>query len=198
MAVQHINIVYPPGSGGNHLANLISLDKKYSLDISTSVYNDTNTMNVHQSNPRENEKVNIHLYHAGSFIGACRNFQIIPDAINILISYPPNSDLELSCQRIKCWGQIYHNFLFSEFGLFYSPFVIKQILNVNWFTINATELFDKNISKILELFDKINVQVDPAELQDYHDKWLIIIQQYVNSHIANLESKIVYLSKEPT
>jgi hypothetical protein len=185
MTTEEFNIIYPPGTGGNHLANLISLDKKYSLDLDLSNYdsNDFSNPHVHQSRPRKNEKIKINLFHMGSFIVECRQETIGQNSKNILILLPQFSESSLAYNRLKYWSKEYQNrYLYNEHSQIYSKYLMSKLLNQKLlFTMDSSLLFDQDVSHLMRFLNSLNVTVDLNEILNYHNKWLKKIQNYVDN-----------------
>jgi hypothetical protein len=179
---QEFNIVYAPGTGGNHIANIISLDKKYSLSVDLSCYDDidSSSPHVHQSLPRENEKVKIDTLHIGSFLKKCKQDNFSSHDKNILILLPKFNESNLAWERLKYWAKQYQDqFIFVEHNQVYSKFLVSKISDQEWYTIHSSLLFNENVSWLMSLLNQIGVTVDTGKVQEYHKKWLKKIQHYV-------------------
>ena len=176
---EQINIIFPPGLGGNHLANLISLDKKYSLSVDFSVY-DSDGPHVHQDVERINNNVKISLYHIGEFIHRCKLKNLRTNSKNILISMPKMDSSDLSYQRMSSWAPEYKNtFIYSNHAQIYSKFLIDKLLETPCVEINGSLIFQEDILPVLLILEKLDINTDHTEAADYHVKWLDKIKKHI-------------------
>ena len=180
--MNQINIVYAPGTGGNHLANLISLDDRYSLSVDMSVY-DSGVENAHQLTPRQNENIQINTHHIGRFITQCIRQPVDLDSINILILLPPRDEKNLAYQRMTSYWPVYKdNFVFFEHTQIYSPFLMSCLLEKNWCTIDSSCLFSKDLKSITSILDQFGISINLDDSMVIHKKWLDKIQKYVTKN----------------
>ena len=179
------NIVYAPGMGGNHVANLIALARKYELSIDKTVYDNTK-MNVHQSLPRKNKNVKIKHFHIGGFIHSLSQQYTLPKSKNIFINLPTPGDL--AYQRLIKWAPHYANeFVYSEHKQIYSIFLLNKITQQTWFRINPTKLFTDDISPLIKTLNtKFDLDIDNTEARIIHEKWIVKIQNYVKGEDSGI------------
>jgi hypothetical protein len=184
--MQEINIVYAPGTGGNHVANIISMNNTYPIYIDRSVYDDVSTENVHQLTPtRTTEHFKIQLFHLGSFISKCRFTNVDPCAKNIVISLPKANLLSLDYQRLVCWAPEYLNqFFLYEHQEYYSYFSLTRLSKIkNWTVIQSSTLFNDDVTDLTQLLSNLlGLDIDLNLARTYHKKWLDKLKQYVDNH----------------
>jgi hypothetical protein len=177
--MNQINIVYAPGTGGNHLANLISLGDRYSLSVDMSVY-DSDVKNAHQLIPRQNKNVQINTYHMGRFVYQCTNQPVDLNSINILIQLPPFDKKDLAYQRMTYYWPVFKNqFVFFESTRIYSTFLLSCLSKKNWCTINASCLFSEDLKSITSILNQFDISINLDDAMVVHKKWLDKIQKYV-------------------
>lgn len=170
--MQQINIVYAPGLGGNHLANIITLDEKYKLNLNLSTY-DLPGENVHLQVERQNDKVKINTMHAGGFIQFNQHKLFDSESINILLSLPDPKAESIAYQRLTCWAPEYkNNFIFSEYSSIYSTFTLSRISGCPMVSLQSSELFSENTQRLVNFLFKINITVDFLKVEELHKKWL--------------------------
>lgn len=183
--MQQINILYAPGLGGNHLANLIAMDKKFKLDLNLSVY-DEQGENVHQLFSRHNNFVEINTMHMGEFVGRCKQKLIKSNAINILISLPDPGEKNLAYQRLVCWSPEYKNtFIHVENIAIYSLFVVFRIANCLFVNLKSSVLFNDDTSELLKFLATLGITLDSSTVDTFHRKWITKIQTFIKEKKQN-------------
>ena len=181
--MRQINILYAPGLGGNHLANLVAMDPKFGLELDLTIY-DQSSENVHQLLDRCNDIVEIRTMHMGQFVTDCKNNLISSSATNILLMLPQSDTLSLAYQRLISWAPEYRNsFIFAEHKAIYSNFVTLRVSKQHFFSLSSNVLFDNNTATLTGFLDSLDIAPDPAKLCLYHEKWLTKMQNFVKEKL---------------
>jgi hypothetical protein len=185
-------VIYPPGGGGNHLANLLSLNNGFEQRFKLEDYGN-NKQNAHSSLfshvDIENIETNLeylkktsnvfcgHLiqYHRFKIDKIAENF---PDRSFFLIQFPQYDTT--GYRRIEQHnGAELPRWLYSETALLYNETVFREVCNEheenNVYNIDPNKLFSPDITELFNELDeiyKIDFKIDMALAQDLHTKWL--------------------------
>jgi hypothetical protein len=176
-------IMYFPGTGGNHLANLIAVSKQYTYNVDYAKYFCPNKkINAHY---RDNNDFSIFLYHFGS--ADEDNLQKIvntPNSQFIVIGFPENN--QLAWKRIKHFNKLniidYH--FFHDLTKIYKQQYLEKIYPRNWNTIFADDLFSSNNTGQLlnDLEYKLNIDiVDKDFAISIHNQWISNLEETVST-----------------
>lgn len=181
-------IFFPPGLGGHHLANILSLtgNYTYSVDYSKYFFDQPSEpafirgFNAHFKNSTNEET--IYLCHFGS-----ANDSKIMELINhpntqFLVIHLPNKNI-LARWRFQLWNNIdlekHHAAVDLE--KIYKPQILKTIYPANWQVIMADDFFDdSNIDQFLNKLENIlNVKIlDKEFARRIHAQWILRLQNH--------------------
>jgi len=200
-APKNLFIVYIPGLGGNHLANILSLSDKYATRFDPNSYNDQLFGNTHSTLTTDVKlkinsiKTNLetlkkqnnifcgHLYMYHQIM--CLEKNLIAD------NFPNRSYLVLQMpkvntrayRRILSWSVIQNQdekiselpSMVADVSLMYYPNHVKTILNedADFYGINPDLLFADNIGFLLiALRKRFGITIDRVLAQELQTKWL--------------------------
>ena len=183
--MSQVIISFPPGAGGNHLKNLLSLDKN-NID---KIYSESRT--VH-SQPGSNFKIaqaydeagNIKecvLHgHFGEVMSHRDEIKTWPNPKFILISPDTYADRQLLHARWKKLGPAYQNFKLGNYYdgeqvFLYEPFIFRDCFAThmdNIMNISISEWFIEDISAVLDKISKfLQIDLNINECQRLHKLW---------------------------
>ena len=180
---KNIFVIFAPGSGGNHLANLISTDKNLNSRFDIKDYND-NTDRAHYFNNSllEKDKINLkkvlkssgvyanHLYaFKGNGFAKLMNLQFTILTMPELHSKGYN--------RMKSLYKYYADlYLYQELKWFYTKDNVTKLLDINepCIEINGQDLFeDKNfIDNLSTKCKDFDIFIDKNVCYEAHRLWL--------------------------
>lgn len=164
-----LHIVYPPGLGGNHLANLISLSKQYTYNVDYNKYYQT-SKNAHFAIKGQKQSISLHHFGSNNIQNYnCNNFLCIaiPEtnqlAINRFNRYNNNTFLAHTKQDI-C--------------LIYKQHILEKIYPGNWNTIFSDVLFDTNAKKLItQIENKLEIVIKNKYFAfKIHNAWIRNLQ----------------------
>jgi hypothetical protein len=181
---RNVFVLFAPGTGGNHLANLISTSDEFITRASLENYKNTKSKKAHFSgitnlgiNDIKNldrSKNYVLCGHFGEFYwlelnnlkNKFKNRQIV------LLQPPYNS--ELATRVYKQYNPPLGAYYFAEQKSLYTIQVIQRLFNENdFFEISADDIFSDDTSTILDLLNiKMNLNVDSKLINEIHKVWI--------------------------
>ena len=196
----NIFIVYAPGLGGNHLANVLSLTDHYTPRCSIQDYDNILDGTTHFGNAKNIEfdkfksqidmvknQNNVfcgHLYQYHSLTNTNLLKNNFPNRIYLVIQFPiPGS---IAYTRMLNWnlnwslGQEINvrTPMITDIALMYDPYIMKIILNENehscFYSVDPNLLFNQDINVLFDslTYQKFNIPIDRNATQNLHSKWL--------------------------
>ena len=181
--MSQVIISFPPGSGGNHLKNLLLSDTvNFNLYQSRRVHSQPgNNFKIDQAYDKYgNTKDCILLGHFAEVMSHQEKIKLWPDPKFILISPDTYTDRELLHARRKKIGSAYNNFdvgsyFDGEQVFLYEPFIYRDCFATsmsNIMNISITEWFVLDISPVLDRVAKfLNITLDTEYCFALHDIW---------------------------
>ena len=185
---KNIFVLFSPGLGGNHVANLLSTDKRYATKATAKDYSNHKGLDAHiilgNLDNLDNTNYNfgnIFCGHFGEFywahlknkISKYQNRQII------LIDLPKNKD-SMAFKRYKKYSNL-NNFFIKEQQSLYSLYTIEKIFNeTDIFNISSEIIFDNLVDKFYNYANQeMNFNLDYNECSEMHKIWINKIKEYV-------------------
>lgn len=177
MINKNIFVVFSPGLGGNHVANMISTADGYLTRATAEQYATHTDENAHFDENYYNldfsdTSTRVRAMHFSEFIGHTNKIQSIENRQILLLSLPRR--VSLAYRRY----QDYHKnlmkiYLYEEQRLIYSQKVIEKLTNeTNFVTLDTELVFDSNIRRLTtSIQDKMNIQLNITECEQMHHTW---------------------------
>jgi len=189
-------IIYPPGLGGNHLANIISMDDNYLQRSELADYNN-NQRDAHFSKIKNLKldviKENIDILKKGNNVlcGHCGEYLWFKDDPffnsdlfknkKFCVINPPKSINSLAYQRLIKVLPVYESpYFFQECSTLYSiKYLSKLFDESDWFFVDSELLFTDDVNLLLDdlklqgLIKNFNHDV----VTSMHDTWITSIKK---------------------
>jgi len=180
---EDIIVIYPPGTGGHHIANLISLDPAFNKRCDTDEYNEQ-IVNTHfknsipyqllEENIINSSGVNVWSGHLGEWLWA-------EDAINrflwdpkyLIIEMYPFPIPQIVKNRIcKLWPAFNGVGYFQEVATLYRKKNFERFENDSEVvSITVEDVFQGNGKRLIELLNnKLGINID-IKHEYIHNKW---------------------------
>jgi len=147
-----LHIIFPPGLGGHHLANLISLSGQYKYDVDYDKYFQSLTKAHFEY---QDQEPSIFLHHFGSNSirdSDCKNF--------LIIGLPETNQLAIN-RFNKCNYYGFDRHITNDIRLIYKQHILDKIYKGNYNTIMADMLFDTNAEQLIaQVEDKLQIVIE--------------------------------------
>jgi hypothetical protein len=185
---KNIFVLFAPGLGGNHLSNIFSLDSSYRPRITDRVYDDQKKtahieiQNINLSSIEKNldklvDQNNVLCGHWSEYVCLKEsNFiQHFPNRTFCVIQMPEvGSEL---CNRFFNWNKNLPPWLFNEITLLYKKEHVTKLIGESdspFVYIHPDLLCNRDIKVLINDVNNqgLEIQVDLAKAQEYHDKWI--------------------------
>ena len=198
----NIFVIFAPGTGGNHLANLLSLDSRYAkrfdledYDLATNNNNDAHYAVLH-GGPE-----NLNLHHSwmdfdriknqkNVFCGHVLEYLQLKNTTNLLEQLPNKAFITIQVPTPGSKGHSrmtwrygkMDNYMLGELSVLYDALHLKKIFDLPkidvWHYVWPDELFDDDITTMLEgIGREFDLDIDNDLAQKLHTKWLINLKE---------------------
>jgi hypothetical protein len=205
---RNIIVLFAPGLGGNHLANIISTDSRFQPRTSVKTYQENTTSNAHFYNIQnldltalpdiDCDKNHVLCGHWGEYYWAKIHNHLtrLPNRQLIIIKVPVIGSLAYD-RMLKYTRLTVNQYLVEEQRSLYSMDVIEKCMQEHDLVEVTTELmFCENIDSILAfLSDQMDLNLDPLVCKAMHKVWFEKINKPLticsNNHTTQLSSVII-------
>jgi len=184
--IENLFIIFAPGLGGNHLANLIALSNRFNRKCNLSSYK-PGIENAHFSNLAnlQEEKLLTNLSElqnqSNVFCGHLAEYLWIQQKkidkffINrkfLIISFPEKFSAAYD-RLLKCCPYMIRDYWFYEQRSLYSIQYLEKLFDEHdFFTINAQDIFTENVDQIVKFIEsELHAQIDINLTQKLHTIW---------------------------
>ena len=177
MINKNIFVVFSPGLGGNHVANMISTADGYLTRATADQYNKHTDENAHFDENYynldfEDTSTRVRAMHFSEFIGHSEKIQNVKNRQILLLSLPRH--VSLAYRRYQDYHKnLMKTYLYEEQRLIYSQKVIERLTTETDFVKLDTELvFRENINDFINFIkNKMNIQPNITECEQMHHAW---------------------------
>jgi hypothetical protein len=186
---KNIFILFAPGLGGNHLANIFSLDSRYRPRATDQVYDgqektahveiqNLDVLSIQENLHKLVDQNNVLCGHWLEYVYFKKSKLIynFPNRTFCVIQMP-----EVGSKLYNRFFDFNHNippWLFNEVTLLYKKNYMNRLIdepNSPFVYINPDLLCSRDIKVLINDVNNqgLEIQVDLAKAQEYHDKWSI-------------------------
>jgi hypothetical protein len=182
-----IIIAFPPGAGGNHLKNILTLEYKTALDLYnkfTTTFHTQPGMNLKEQSCMDALSIpGLHILH-GHF-AEIMSYQKYIDQIQnkkfIILSPDTPNDRALLRARQKSLGQNQtslsaEDYFDQEQVFLYEPFMYNRYFNTSMsqiMNISISEWFTDDIDPVIKRLNQfLEIDLDVNHVKRLHDIWL--------------------------
>ena len=190
MGTQNLFVIFPPGLGGNHLANLISLNEPWAPRCTIQQYGNVvadahfaGTSNLQVDSLLENvnslsKQNNVFCGHAAEYIWFTERLDVknlFPNRKYVIVNFPRNNQLAFA--RLQQHSLLFqkHDYILGELATLYRSKSLELLYGESdWFYADSDLLFSPDVSEILTQLSSqgINISMSKDIAQDLHSKWL--------------------------
>jgi len=170
-------IMFPPGLGGNHLANVISLSGQYEFEVNFDKYfNESNHAHFNNHGKPKDSDISIFLNHFGSADDDDIERLVAEYNCIFLVIGMPNSNDSVACHRFLSYNNLVEPVhIIEDIKKIYKSNFLSKIYTGRWETVLSDDMFD--ISKaeafINELEEKLEITFPNKEFAvTIHKKWI--------------------------
>ena len=170
----NVFVIFAPGLGGNHLANMIATDPRYDSRASVDQYK-KNKLYAHHSPNRNLTQVKI-LYPnwnvlCGHF-GELKWFDTTPfDEKQAVIIEVPTDKKSYAYKRWQTYNKYITEYHVEEQRLLYTPELVNTVHGIaDHYTINAESIVSKTCP--VEQLKNMNFQIDQETCEQMHSEWI--------------------------
>ena len=185
--IENLFVIFAPGLGGNHLANLLALTDRfqrsvdfegYSTDETTAHFCDIVNLRVTSIEANLDKLVNqsnVLCGHIGEYLW----FKDMPWSSKFLnkkfliVSVPEKNTLAFS-RFIKYIPAVDNEYFYQEQKTLYTQNVLEKLLEeTDFFQIRAEQIFDRDIESLIEFLEQQFSSTIKKQLAlDIHSAWM--------------------------
>ena len=177
MTKKNVFVVFSPGLGGNHVANMLSTADGYLLRATAEQYAAHTDENAHFNENYYNldfadTSLRIRAMHFSEFIGHTDKIQTIENRQVLLLSLP--RQVSLAYRRYQDYHKnLMKAYLYEEQRLIYSQKVIEKLTDeTDFIKLNTELVFDESINGFVDFIqNKMNIQLNISECEKMHRTW---------------------------
>jgi len=174
----NVIIIFSPGLGGNHLANMISTDPRFHNRTSVKDYLESTRADAHFSSLQNLNNLdelqqtdnNVLCGHLGEFIWT--EYMAITSrfkSLQIVLIETPKDHTSVAYQRWQDYSQM-NSYFQAEQGVLYSQDVIERITGITDMNFMPSEsLFNKTAP--IEILQEMNYNIDAEQCTKMHTHW---------------------------
>tara|TARA_B110000503_G_scaffold124579_1_gene191233 strand:- start:2916 stop:3449 length:534 start_codon:yes stop_codon:yes gene_type:complete len=169
----NVFVIFAPGLGGNHLANLIATDPRYHPRATVAQYQTTKKYAHHSSHSNltdikiESYDNNVLCGHFGELYWLDRSLFKHKQVVIIEIPKDKNS---FAYKRFQKFNNL-NTYLFEEQRSLYTPGVIESVAGISdFYTIPAESVV--NETSPVDLLLDMNYNIDKKICEQMHTEWI--------------------------
>ena len=185
---KNIFVLFSPGLGGNHVANLLSTDNRYKTRANSNDYQSHKEQNAHiilnnlDNLPKVKENFgNIFCGHFGEYYWQAlrKNLARFKNRQIIIIELPKDNN-SLAFKRYKKYTKLNEYFIEEQRSL-YSFYSIEQFFKENdLFSVPSEMIFNNSVNKFYDYANQeMNFNLDYSECNKMHNIWINKIKDYL-------------------
>ena len=169
----NVFVIFAPGLGGNHLANLIATDPRYRSRASVEQYQNTEKFAHHSHTNLFNLKVdsydnNVLCGHFGELYWLDRSQFEHKQVVIVEIPQDKNS---LAYKRFQRYNRNLPDYIVEEQRSLYTPELIKRVTGIDdHYTIPAEKIITEHPP--IELLQEMTYQIDVDICKAMHKQWI--------------------------
>jgi hypothetical protein len=182
---ENMFIIFAPWTGGNHLANIVSMSDRFGKRFNDSIYN-TPVFHAHPSSkqnyaPVQSElevaqnKSNVFCSHFTEYLTSSKlTEQYLSNRKYIVLEFPNYSRTNFFKQRVSKKSYFQDRYMIEELATLYSVETFSKLTNEQDVTqVGVDLLFDKDISNLLlKLNQEFGLNFDHDAVEHIHQSWL--------------------------
>ena len=187
MTQENLFVIFPPGAGGNHLANIISVGNRFSSRFYVGNYKNL-VGNAHVSNIKNLQidqatidqlktTSNVLCGHLAEYLWAQDLVCQLPNRKYLVLEFGSTLSDVVRNRMIKLYPAYQDNYFVQEIATLYSQRYVEQILGeTDFFRLDVNVLFQEDVSDLLTSIEQdLDLNLDRFEIQELHNKWLLTI-----------------------
>ena len=170
----NVFVIFAPGLGGNHLANMIATDPRYYSRASVEQYKGTTKYAHHSANKNltqvtvESTDWNVLCGHFGELYW----FDKTPfEQKQVVIVEIPKDKSSLAYKRFQTYNKVLPDYIVEEQRSLYTPGPIESICGISdHYTIPAEKIITEHPP--IELLQAMTYQIDVDLCKAMHKQWI--------------------------
>lgn len=174
---KNIIVLFSPGLGGNHVANLISTDKRFEKRATLEQYKNHNERNAHFYTEQnaifiKKNLLKVHCLHLGSFLWHCDAIkQNLSDFVLLVINIP-NQNTSAYTRYVSFNNNLPYYLVEEQKTLYSHDNLMKLTQHKDFHFISSEIIFSENIDAFINFtHTQMGITVDVATCKSMHHYW---------------------------
>ena len=184
--IENLFVIFAPGLGGNHLANLIGLSSRFTRHADFEKYQPgiktahiTNIMNLQEkllldNLPQLQNQSNVLCGHLAEYLWIQQKKidKFFTNRKFLIVTFPEKFSAAYD-RLLKCCPYMIRDYWFYEQRSLYSIQYLEKLFDEHdFFTINAQDIFTENVDQIVKFIEsELHAQIDINLTQKLHTIW---------------------------
>lgn len=182
-------MIFPPGAGGNHLANIISVGNRFSLRFDINNYHNL-TGNAHVSNIKNlqidqdtidqlQSTSNVLCSHLAEYLWVQDFVNQLPNRKYLVLEFGSALSDTVRKRITKMYPAYQQEYFLQEISTLYSQQCVQRLTGeTDFFRLDVNVLFQEDVSDLLNSLEQdLHLNLDKSVIQELHDKWLQTLKQ---------------------
>jgi len=187
-STNNLVIIYFPGTGGHHLANLLSITGRYQYTVDYSRYFASDGQKYLPAHYQDHSaESSVYLYHYGSADDSQIEKISGPSTQFLVIHFPTNNELAWRRIEINKWPSMNNNklrdfhFKYDLEKIYKQPY-LEKLYPGKWATVMADDLFSDDTNLLFDKLESaVGAQFLDRELANcIHAQWIKNIKEYIS------------------
>lgn len=186
--IENLFVIFPPGGGGNHLANIVSTSPRFVTRFTPEVYEDSNRHKTHPIGGKDNfyydeeslknlqETSNVFCSHFAEYL-VSKNLaeRFLSNRKFLMVEFPGNTRNEFFLERVKKHYPAYQDSYFiEELSMFYSIDTFGAVTKESDMAkITVDLIFTSDAAPMVQhLNSEFGLDLNLETVSYLHRKWL--------------------------
>jgi len=170
----NVFVIFAPGLGGNHLANLIATDPRYYSRATVDQYQTTKKYAHHSLNANLAD-INIISYDNNVLCGHFGELYWLDRSLfehkQVVIIEIPKDKNSFAYKRFQTYNHDLPDYIVEEQRSLYTPEIIKRVTGISdYYTIPAESIV--NETSPVDLLIDMNYNIDKKTCEHMHTEWI--------------------------
>ena len=170
----NVFVIFAPGLGGNHLANLIATDPRYYSRATVDQYQTTKKYAHHSLNANLAD-INIISYDNNVLCGHFGELYWLDRSLfehkQVVIIEIPKDKNSFAYKRFQTYNHDLPDYIVEEQRSLYTPEIIKRVTGISdYYTIPAESIV--NETSPVDLLIDMNYNIDKKTCEQMHTEWI--------------------------
>lgn len=185
--MENLFVIFAPGCGGNHLANIISTSNRFTKRYTDDIYHSKLDLRAHPSKNKNYELAeeefiikqkqnNVFCSHLAEYlISQSLTEKYLLNRKYVIVESPMPSRNDFFTNRVRGLYPAYQNqYFFEEISMLYSIQYFSHLTREHDMTsITVDKIFSKDVTPLVDTLNlELGLDLDIGEVKSIHSSWI--------------------------